>query len=334
MVLEVDSGRGEEIQRKGERSLIETVCSERIVGKEVIGNTMARIWKISKHTVFQEVERKIFVITFATHDDRQRILEGKPWLSDNALFILLSYDGVMQLGRFSFDVEVFWVQVHDLPLGCMSSEWGKQIGDSVGQCLEVDVEDHGIKWGKCLRIKVEMPLCKVIARGRFINIQGKKLWVHFQYEKLPKIYFKCGWILHRENGCSSTKGDQEFTATKGNQFGSWPRAEGAVRRWFSGASNGQAGKGEWRKGSKPRKEDGETAAEVSESNTAQGWQGRGSIEGQIRHSTFHSKIVMNITEEESSAIGIPTESGIRREGGVESGDWVVIGRFPHRCSNN
>lgn len=103
---EVDSGSGEEIQRKGKRSLIGKVCSEHNIGKDIIGSTMARIWRISKRPIFQEVDINIFVVTFATHADKQKILEGKPWLFDNVLFLLLPYDGIMQPGQISFDCEV------------------------------------------------------------------------------------------------------------------------------------------------------------------------------------------------------------------------------------
>lgn len=74
-----------------------------------------------------------------------------------------------------------------------------QIGGSVGRVLEVDVADDGIGWGKSLRVKVEVPLQKAIAGGRFLNVKGNKLWVHFKHEKLPKICFKCGGLwLHDE----------------------------------------------------------------------------------------------------------------------------------------
>ncbi|XP_042944656.1 uncharacterized protein LOC122278541 [Carya illinoinensis] len=219
VIIEVENDSEIEIQWKGERSLIGKVCSERYVGKKVIGNTMARIWRISKRAVFQEVERNTFVVTFATHADKERVLEGKPWLFDNVLFILVPYDGVMQPGRIAFDYETFWIQIHNLPLGCMSMEWGKRIGDSVGRCMEVDVESDGVGWGKCLRVKVAMPLCKAIARGRFINVQGEKIWINFCYEKLPKICFTCGWITHGEDGCATKKDDNGSEGPKGMQFG-------------------------------------------------------------------------------------------------------------------
>lgn len=48
---------------------------------------------------------------------------------------------------------------------------------------------------------MDINLTKPLARGRRITIWGETLWVIMKYEKLPKIYFKCGRILHTEGGC-------------------------------------------------------------------------------------------------------------------------------------
>ncbi|KAF5447236.1 hypothetical protein F2P56_032804 [Juglans regia] len=200
---------------------------------EAVESTMARIWRISKRATFKEVEVKVFVITFVTQADKHWILEGKLWLFENALFLLIHYDGVLQPGKFPMDHESFWLQIHSLPLGCMTEECGQQIGSSVGKVLEVDVGEDGIGWGKALRVRVEVPLTKAIARGSFLNVQGQKVWVTFKYEKLPKICFSCGWILHGETGCLSGKGDQSETDENSRQFGPWLRAERNIRRRYS-----------------------------------------------------------------------------------------------------
>lgn len=88
-----------------------------------------------------------------------------------------------------FSKESFWLQIHNLSLGFMMEDWGNRIGASVGKVLDVDVDEDGICWGKCLRVKVEMELQKPIARSRTIMVNGKKLWLSFKYENLSKILF-------------------------------------------------------------------------------------------------------------------------------------------------
>lgn len=97
----------EEVTRKGGLSLIGRICCDCVVGREVVPKTMEKIWRISKRASFQAVKRNVFIITFATHGDKDRILEGKPKLFDNMLFVLLPYEGSLQPGHISFQSEVF-----------------------------------------------------------------------------------------------------------------------------------------------------------------------------------------------------------------------------------
>ncbi|XP_042972825.1 uncharacterized protein LOC122304632 [Carya illinoinensis] len=231
-VVEIEGCGNEDIRRKDELSLIGRVCSDRVIGKDLISNTMARIWRIGKKASFQEVGKNTYVITFGTHADLQRVLEGKPWFFDNAMFLLMLYDGKMKPGKIAFDSEVFWMQIHNLPLSCMSEEWGNRIGKTVGKVVDVDTQEDGTGWGRWLRVKVEIKLRKQIARGRFISVQNAKHWVLFRYESLPKICFQCSWLLHDDQGCQASKENQREEDPDGKpQFSPWLRAEMAPRRW-------------------------------------------------------------------------------------------------------
>lgn len=58
-----------------------------------------------------------------------------------------------------------------------------------------------VGWGKSLRVKVVINLLKPLARGRMLNLQSKKVWISFQYERLPRFCFQCGVIKHGPEGC-------------------------------------------------------------------------------------------------------------------------------------
>lgn len=76
--------------------------------------------------------------------DKQRVWEGKPWLFDNCLIVLNSYDGLTQPDALSFVVERFWVQLYDLPLACMNRDCGMQIGEGIGKIIDVDTSVDGV----------------------------------------------------------------------------------------------------------------------------------------------------------------------------------------------
>ncbi|XP_035549240.1 uncharacterized protein LOC118349286 [Juglans regia] len=206
---------------KGDRSLVGKVCLDRVIGKEILSSMMAKIWKISKAAVFQEVGTNIFIITFHTIIDLEKVWEGRLWLFDNHLLALRVFDTGAQPGAMKFEEEVFWIQLHNLPMGFMDESRGFQIGGSVGRVWAVDVPPDGVGWGRFLRVRVEVPLRKPIARGRLITVNGKKVWVGFKYEKLLRMCFTCGWVVHGEDGC---KGGGSMEAME-PQFGAWLRAE-------------------------------------------------------------------------------------------------------------
>ncbi|XP_040997111.1 uncharacterized protein At4g02000-like [Juglans microcarpa x Juglans regia] len=130
----------------------------------------------------------------------------------------------------AFDHEEFWLQLHQLPMAFMNKECCIHIGNSVGKIINVDVPEDGVGWGEFLRIKVEICLTKKIARGRMINVRGNREWIPIQYEKLPKICFKCGQIVHISGNCSGEGGKSSETEGKTAQFRPWLHADALQRK--------------------------------------------------------------------------------------------------------
>lgn len=93
----------------------------------------------------------------------------------------------------------------------------------------MEVEDDNVGCGKKLRVKVLLDLTKPLARGRTINITGEKFWIPLCYEKLPRICFSCGCIVHAGGTCRGSSnpvgGDK--------QFGVWLRAPAEGRNFRS-----------------------------------------------------------------------------------------------------
>lgn len=76
-------------------------------------------------------------------EDKNRVLTGKPWLFDTYLFSLKLFDGCTPAVQMVFDSEAFWIHMHNLPLACMNSERGHQIGQSFGKVIQCDVDADG-----------------------------------------------------------------------------------------------------------------------------------------------------------------------------------------------
>lgn len=56
----------ENAQLKEEQCLVGKVCMERMIIKAIVATTMAKVWKFSKPTSFQEMGQNIILIIFET----------------------------------------------------------------------------------------------------------------------------------------------------------------------------------------------------------------------------------------------------------------------------
>lgn len=101
--IELAEEAKKEVQPKGERCLIRKVSMERSIGRAIVESTMEKIWRVSKQATFKEVGPNVFIITFATHANKKRIEEGRPWFFYN-LFVIIHLDGYVQPNMKKFDI--------------------------------------------------------------------------------------------------------------------------------------------------------------------------------------------------------------------------------------
>ncbi|KAK4858363.1 hypothetical protein QYF36_015266 [Acer negundo] len=59
------------------------------------------------------------------------------------------------IGEMKFDLAEFWVQIHQVPLRCMTQEISRFLGSMVGDVIDVDVSDYGEGSGDFIRVRVK-----------------------------------------------------------------------------------------------------------------------------------------------------------------------------------
>jgi hypothetical protein len=226
--LEANNQALDESENYGKLCMVGKLYADRLVCKETIRTKMSRGWKTGGNLSFKVLGENLFLVEFEKADDKKRVLEGRPWVFEGSLFLVEDYDGFTTPSQMSFEKAVFWVQLHNLPLGCMSLSIGRQIGSSVGQVEAIDIDEKGMGWGESLRVKVQIDLRKPLPRGRMLKVRGVLKWIAFKYEKLPKYCFQCGLIRHGVTGC--TKKSQYRVQESDFEYGPWLRATSPTRR--------------------------------------------------------------------------------------------------------
>ncbi|XP_035544690.1 uncharacterized protein At4g02000-like [Juglans regia] len=153
-------------------------------------------------------------------------MDGHPWLFDNSLLVLHEFDAFTPTQKLKFDSKLIWVQIHNMPFACMNKECGEHIKRSLGRIVEMGLLVDGIGWGPYLRIKIDLSLRKPLARGRTIcHVQGEKVWLPLKYERLPRVCFDCGCMVHGREGCLFKPTDNFGLFEHADQFGPWLRVE-------------------------------------------------------------------------------------------------------------
>jgi len=206
---------------RGSLCLIGKVLVDRFVPKESIKSPLKRAWNPVGEVSFKIIGGNMFVADFELAEDKGRVLEGRPWLVDGSLVSLLEFDGLTPPIKMCFDKSPLWIRMYHLPLACMDKRFGLKIGASVGEVMELDVDDNEPGWGTFLRARICVDITKPLPRGRFLHLDNQSLWIAFKYEKLPKFCFKCGRIIHGKQGCLKAGNSKQLFAGENSQYGPW-----------------------------------------------------------------------------------------------------------------
>ncbi|XP_042958006.1 uncharacterized protein LOC122293492 [Carya illinoinensis] len=311
MVIEIDEEVPSDLLIKEQRTLLEKFCSNRLISKEVVENTLAKVWRISKQAQFTEVSPNIFAIVLDNIANKQKVWSGRPWLFDNQLLVLKEFDGFTPLKQVNFNSESFWVRFHNLPLSCMMEVRGEQIGSTVGRVERVDVQEDGSGWGKFLRVQIHIDLNQPLTRGRTLMVKGKDIWIPFSYEKMPRICFLCGCIKHGQDECKEG-GSQ---AGGDNQYGQWLRATQVYRNNFfmNVPKRSEEGNKWWKE--KEYRHQGEGSRG---SNKEEGCRdGEGSIEGMGNNGKEQESVTKGSEKTKEGEDGVDLDMGSDVEGGNE-----------------
>lgn len=79
----------------------------------------------------------MFIFKFAFEADKRRVLSGGPWHFERALIVLTEPSGIGEITKQSFTHSAFWIQFHNVPIGCMEQGTIRVLGEALGTVEEV-----------------------------------------------------------------------------------------------------------------------------------------------------------------------------------------------------
>ncbi|XP_042973058.1 uncharacterized protein LOC122304860 [Carya illinoinensis] len=209
---------------KSKRCLVALVVADNEVNKGAFQATMSKAWKVEGQVLFKELGSNKVLIGFQNVYEKERVLEGRPWSFDRSLVCLFNCEGCLAPKDFEFNIEPFWLQLHDLPFVSMNKTMGEKVGAAAGQVVSIDVDAGDMAWRSYLRVRVSLDITKPLIHGKVLSMGGKRYWIPFKYERLPIFCFQCGAIKHEALSCSRSHLGGKPREEAAMQYGSWLRA--------------------------------------------------------------------------------------------------------------
>ncbi|KAK1613547.1 hypothetical protein QYE76_019064 [Lolium multiflorum] len=164
-------GRPSASKKANPNQVVGKVLSEKLAHAVGIQDTLGKIWCPREGTICKELRKNVFLITFKQESGKRRALEGGPWFAGKDLLVLEDFIENKTLDEYEFRFFQMWVRVSNLPLGRMNRETGEQIGNAMGESVEVDVDEGGFAIGEFLRVRVKLDVREPIMRGIRVRLE-------------------------------------------------------------------------------------------------------------------------------------------------------------------
>ena len=216
---------GEDFQtgvRACENSIIGRVLGEKVINFTGIKNFVAVAWGYPRNLSVVELGPNVFQFNLQNSEDKDRIVEGGPWVIDNQMLVLKRWVEGIEDDYKAFVTAPLWVQLWNLPVHWLSKEIGRKIGGVFKEVRDVVIPQVGDKEGRHLKVLVMADLSKPLLRGTVVRIAGTGKWIAFKYERCPDFCYNCGIVGHSERSCKERR--LLGGSTDENQYGPWMRA--------------------------------------------------------------------------------------------------------------
>ena len=90
------------------------------------------LWRTRNDFCICDAGDNHLLFTFELESDLEKVLLQEPWSFDRHLVVLQKYDATSPMEQVDFLKSSFWIQIHNLPLTCLTPDVAMEIGESLG----------------------------------------------------------------------------------------------------------------------------------------------------------------------------------------------------------
>lgn len=192
-------------------AMVGKVLSPNLLHIETIKSAMRPAWGNPKGLVFNAAGDNLFVAEFGSNADRERVMDGSPWMVGKHAVLLQRYNADIRPPDVKFETLTLWARIYALPPRLMRVQRGEEIAKPVGKVLRIEADDLGRCWGGFMRLRVEVNI--TVPLMRMVTVYSSKLKTTdayvVKYERLPFYCYSCGLLGHSHLLCPNPAAREE-----------------------------------------------------------------------------------------------------------------------------
>lgn len=189
------------------RTLVGKVLNNKQVNKTAAKEIIGKAWEVYNNLQISHLGRNRFLFTFDSEEHTKKVMGRAPWFIMNHLLCLQYWIPEVSPQEIYFDMNPFWIQVHNLPMEFLNITNVATILKNVGTVTEIE---ESIVDGRILktfiRAKVQVDVTKPLPTGCWVPRKDlPKIWVIYMYERLQGLCFNCGILGHDQRTCKTPR---------------------------------------------------------------------------------------------------------------------------------
>uniref|UniRef100_A0A803Q8E1 RNase H type-1 domain-containing protein n=1 Tax=Cannabis sativa TaxID=3483 RepID=A0A803Q8E1_CANSA len=184
-------------------------CCSRL-GRKAIHGSLKNAWSSLTGWSWKEREDGLLQFTFQSKFDAENVLLRRPWVVCGYLLVLMPWPSWLTPAEVVFDHSPIWVRLRSIPPFYWNRTNLQELAGKVSSSYELPKHiernfERGSFGMGTVRFRATVDVHKPLFSGFFLRRKGiKDLWIQYQYEKLPKLCFKCGALSHDQKFCFKT----------------------------------------------------------------------------------------------------------------------------------
>ena len=108
---------------------------------------LGKAWCPMKRLEVKDMGENRFLFVFQEEMGRRKAVENGPWTFNKDLLVVEEFDLAKTIDEYTFKKVPIWVRIYNVPLGMMCKDLAEDIGEQIGDLVEVDTGEDGTAVG-------------------------------------------------------------------------------------------------------------------------------------------------------------------------------------------